>query len=1066
MKTKWSLPIIVSFILTWPAGAWADDTQIYGSTNILVQPNVLILFDNSGSMADDVPNTPDPYSASTDYSSYGSYTSTRVYKESVSHGVASWASYINDVSSVSCSTASNSLNSTGQYTGNLKTTGVCSGGTTVVVALGNYLNYLQGPGATSLPKVDIARKTVTDLINSTQGVRFGLEVFGSTLNSSTEGGHIVKPILDMSTGTNKADLIAAINGSATNPSTYTPLAEALYEAGLYYKGAASYFNSPTIYTTPIQYSCQKNYIVIMTDGDPTDDVNSVLSSQIGDVDGDGNDPGGAHPISYPSSGSDWLDDVAAKWYNTDLLPSSNVAGSGTQNVVTYTIGFSTGSTRANTLLSAAAANGHGQFYAADSAADLVNAFLSVLGQIVTSNTSFVAPVVPVSPQNRTYSGDYVYIGFFRPDVDAFWSGNVKKYKIVAGQIVDKNGNAATNANGSFKDTAVSYWSTSADGGFVEQGGVGGVLETMTLNPTNFDPSTSGVRKIYTYMGTSNDLTNSTNLFQTANAAITTATLGVSTTTDRNKLIGFIHGQDAYAGTTNTRGWILGDILHSGPAVVSYDNGLLSGHTARSVIYVGANDGMMHAFDDSDGHELWGYIPKNQLSSLINLNGTLHAYFVDGTPKVYYLDNNNNGVIEATDSNGNHDQVILVFGERRGQGSGPSYHALDVTDPDHPKFLWDIKRGDTNLTELGQTWSTPNIVQIQVTVGASTVTKNVFFAGGGYDPVNEDASPATADTQGRAVYAINVADGSVVWKYTLTNNASMTYAFPSDITVLDTNRDGFADRLYIGDVGGRVWRFDVSDLNTSNWSGRILFQSNPGTDGSSGRKILYPPDVTREVGYYFLYVGTGDREHPLDTTTAVDRIYAIKDVDGSSTLLTESDLTDVTTDELQTTTAQSTITADLNALTASSGWFIKLDLNTGEKVVGSPVVFNKVVNIPTFQPTSTSGPVNPCLADVGIGRVYAVNYKTGEAVFNYDATNDGQYSSVNSRAQSNGNEVLLRSDRVVTVGSGIPSEVVIVIPESGSGTCDAMAMAGIGGGVAGLSASCGGTTQRIFWRQLL
>ena len=476
--------------------------------------------------------------------------------------------------------------------------------------------------------------------------------------------------------------------------------------------------------------------------------------------------------------------------------------------------------------------------------------------------------------------------------------------------------------------------------------------------------------------------------------------------------------------------------------------------------------MMHAFDDSDGHELWGYIPKNQLTSLSNLNGTLHAYFIDGSPKVYYLDNNNNGVIEATDSDGNHDKVILIFGERRGQGSGPSYHAIDVTDPDQPKFLWDIKRGDTNLTELGQTWSTPNIVQIQVTVGASTVTKNVFFIGGGYDPVNEDAAPATADTQGRAVYAINVTDGSVVWKYTLTNNASMTFAFPSDVTVLDTNRDGFADRLYVGDVGGKMWRFDVGDLNTSNWTGRVLFQSNPGADGSSGRKILYPPDVTREVGHYFLYFGTGDREHPLDTTTAVDRIYAVKDVDGSSALLTESELTDVTTDELQATTSQSTITTDLASLTASSGWFIMLDLNAGEKVVGSPVVFNKVVNIPTFQPTSTSGPVNPCLADVGIGRVYAVNYKTGEAVFNYDVTNDGQYSSVNSRAQSNGTDVLLRSDRVVTVGSGIPSEVVIVIPQTGSGACDAMAMAGIGGGVAGLSASCGGTTQRIFWRQLL
>ncbi|HTP40889.1 MAG TPA: PilC/PilY family type IV pilus protein, partial [Nitrospiria bacterium] len=742
--------------------------------------------------------------------------------------------------------------------------------------------------------------------------------------------------------------------------------------------------------------------------------------------------------------------------------------------------FSTGSTRANTLLTNTANNGHGEFFAAESSSDLANAFLTVLGEIVQDNTSFVAPVVPVSPQNRTYSGDYVYIGFFRPDVDAFWSGNVKKYKIVAGQIVDKNGNAATNPDGSFKDTSVSYWSSSADGGQVQLGGVGSVLLTMTLNPTNFNPSTAGVRKIYTYMGSNTDLTNSTNLFQTANAALTPTVLNEPDTASVNKLIAFVHGQDAYAGTTNTRSWILGDVLHSGPAIVSYDNGQLSGHTARSVIYVGANDGMLHAFDDSDGHELWGYIPRNQLGSLSNLTGTLHPYYVDGSPKVYILDNNNNGVIESTDSSGNHDKVIIIFGERRGQGSSPSYHALDVTDPDHPTFLWDDTRGGTNLTELGQTWSTPNIVKVSVNISGTVVTKNVFFIGGGYDPVNEDAAPATADAQGRGVYAIEVETGSVIWHYTVSDNGSLTASFPSDVTALDTDRNGFVDRVYVGDVKGRFWRFDVGDTSVSNWSGRILFDSNshPVGDSTNQRKFLYAPDATREVGYYYLYIGTGDREHPLDTTTTTDRIYGIKDIDGSTAQLDERNLFDASVNDLQVdSTSQATIASDLTQLTTNTacttstdnncGWMIRLNENAGEKVVGSPVLFNKVVNIPTFQPTgSSSSTVNPCLADVGVGRVYAVNYKTAEAVFNYDTGNDSQTTSGNARASGGTGVVLRRSDRLKTVGSGIPSEVVIVIPESGSGACDAMAMAGVGGGVAGLNASCGGTTQRIYWRQML
>ncbi|MBI3596077.1 MAG: hypothetical protein HY203_02865 [Nitrospirae bacterium] len=293
---------------------------------------------------------------------------------------------------------------------------------------------------------------------------------------------------------------------------------------------------------------------------------------------------------------------------------------------------------------------------------------------------------------------------------------------------------------------------------------------------------------------------------------------------------------------------------------------------------------------------------------------------------------------------------------------------------------------------------------------------------------------------------------------------MTYAIPSDVAMLDTDRNGYVDRLYVGDVGGRMWRFDVSDPNVGNWTGRILFKSN---DASSHRKILYRPDMTRESGYYILFFGTGDREHPLDATAICnadgtgncDRIYGVKDVDGSTAMLTESDLVNVTVDDLQVTASGTQVTNDLADLAAKSGWFIALNaFGPGEKVVSAASLFNGVVSISTFQPT-TSGTPDPCLADVGIGRVYEVNYLTGESVFNYDTTNDGGYSSeTNARAQGGKNEVLKRSDRVKTVGAGIPSQV-------GTGTCDVMAIAGVGGGVAGLNAKCGGTTQRLFWREL-
>jgi type IV pilus assembly protein PilY1 len=1047
MYTRWIIVLSLCTSLAWPGGSFADDTDIYGSTNTVIQPNVLIIFDNSGSMNDDIALTPDPYDPATDYSSSGSYNKNAVYRQSS----GSWSLYINNVEPMSCLAAHTALTTSGSYTGKLASNGTC-GTKSRTTALGNYLNYLNGPGATSKPKLEIAKDVIKNIVTNTDGVRFGLMNFGSWKPAGNykndQGGHIVKDIKDMAIGTNKQDLLNAIKNIVAD--TWTPLAEVLYEAGLYFKGAASYFNAGVTYTSPIQYSCQKNYIILMTDGLSTHDQDPILASAVGDTDNNLKDPG-----SYPDSGSHWLDDVAKKWYDEDLLPSSNVSGSGKQNIITYTIGFSTGDPVANQLLADTAANGKGQAFTADNAQQLTQAFLTALGQIIEDNTSFVAPVVPVSPENRTYSGDYVYIGFFRPNTDAFWSGNIKKYKILGGQIVDKNGNVATNPDGSFIETSVSYWSSTADGGRVEKGGVGEGMLSMTLNPTDFDPAAIGVRKIYTYFGTDAVLKNAANQFEIANASVTPTVLGLSAsdTAGKDQLIKFVHGQDAYNNTTTTRDWILGDVLHSGPAVVAYS-------ITRSVIYVGSNDGMLHAFDDTNGQELWSYIPQDQLPYLKNLNGTIHPYSVDGSPKAYIFDHNKNGIIGDDAS----DKVILVFGERRG---GTTYHAIDVTNPDDPRFLWDIQRGDSGLTELGQTWSAPLIKKVKLNSGV----KNVFFVGGGYDPVNEDVQPPTTDAEGRSIYAIEVETGNRIWSYSVSNNAAMTYAIPSDVTTLDTNRDGYVDQLYVGDVGGQMWRFDLSDPNVGNWSGRVLFRSN---SGGSHRKILYRPDLTREATYYMLFFGTGDREHPLDNTALCnadgtgncDRIYGVKDVDGSTAVLNESNLVNVTIDDLQVTASASQVTNDLNDLAAMSGWFIALNaFDPGEKVVSAATLFNKVVSIATFQPT-TSGTPDPCLADVGIGRVYEVNYLTGESVFNYYAANDSGYSSeTNARAKGGTGEVLKREDRVKTVGAGIPSQVVMVIPESGTGTCDVMAIAGIGGGVAGLNAKCGGTTQRLFWREL-
>ncbi|HEX9758685.1 MAG TPA: PilC/PilY family type IV pilus protein, partial [Nitrospiria bacterium] len=902
--------------------------------------------------------------------------------------------------------------------------------------------------------------------------------------------------------TNRQALIDAVNTTPTDD--WTPLAETLYEAMLYFKGAPAYFNSGT-YTSPIQASCQKNYIIIITDGMSTQDKDGVLTTicSSGDCDGDGFEPDNDTPAKdYKNSGSDYLDDVA--WYlnNTDLIDDSIMTGK--QNVIVHTIGFGVdgAETGAVKLLDETAFNGKGNAYIANNTAGLTNALTEIVSGLLEDNTSFVAPVVPVSPENRTYSSSNVFVGFFRPDASAFWGGNVKKYGLNSGgKIVDNDMlTLSTNSNGVFYDTSTSFWGTIPDGGKVEEGGVGKVL-------LNRDLST---RKLYTYFETNVNLTNSVNVFNKTN--ITPTMLGyLSTeTSKRDDLIDFIYGYDPYdTGSSFKRAWVLGDILHSRPMVVNYASYVYSLTNMadctqnKSIIYVGANDGMLHAFKDCDGSEVWGFIPPDVLGNLKKLTGTSHPYFVDGSPRTYIYDYDKDGNIEPADG----DIVLLLVGERRG---GSTFYVLDVTDFNTPKFLGSLSpskvcNGTTCTTttlygELGQSWSDPVLGKVK----EGGVNKIVFFIGGGYDETTENTLPllSTTNTKGRAFYAFELVRtnsgklndvsflGTKVFEYSYNTSVTldtgntiddMTYSIPSEVTAIDSDGDDYLDTVYVGDIGAQMWRFYVGDNNASNWTGSTIFKSNPST--TEGRKIFYPPDVVQELDPYngfavfnLLYFGTGDRANPkietIDGTTtgtaSIDRMYMVKDrlknFDGSATVfpLTESNLEDVTTDDLQlTSTTSSGIATILGNLSEKYGWFIQLDDTTnfpGEKILAPATVFNRVVFFTAFSPTNSS--TDPCIPSAGTARIFAMNYLTGEAVFNYDLTNDGGYSSeTNTRAKTDDQKIVKRSDRVITMGASIPSGVVIIVTEDGPSS-----LVGVGGALGGTELKPGGGVNRIFWKE--
>lgn len=1155
---------------------YIGDTAIYGGSTIHIQPNVLVILDTSGSM-NDATLPSDPYDPTTTYPvsgacSGGGCTSDTVYK-CTAFGLecGNWTKAVDNVDSVttSCgfSNPQNFLKTLGQWNSwwnKLSTSGACryhgGGG---IYALGNWINWNQQPSNSPQPKIDIAKEVLTNLVKDTSGVNFGLMVFDQ--NGSAGGQFLVQTVDGAQYTTTIKNMEETFSGTTTNrdallqivknvyASGWTPLAETLFEAMRYFEGGESAFShtegvdATGHYTSPITASCQQNYVVLITDGMSTQDQAQVLKTicDNGDCDSDGFEPDNDPAKSYPNNGSDYLDDVAWYIHHTDL--ASQYVGKQTATV--FTVGFGLGGADAGAvkLLKETAENGGGEAYLSNDEQQLSAALQQIMGRIFQVDTSFVAPVVPISPENRTYSGDRVYLGFFRPEQNGDWLGNIKKFGLdVNGNVIDKNGDPATNADGSFKPSAVSYWGTYPDGGSVDTGGVGQLLATRTDPSPDLTPSSTNPRQIYTNLtGTDGDLdlTLDTNRFKSANLTPGDLGLDPTDTTGKADLINYIYGIDVYDDNlnnskTDNRDWDLGDILHSRPAIVSYntfgssaegtcpgDWTTAAGSTVnKSVIYVGSDDGMLHAFSDCNGQELWGFIPKDFLGNLSSLHGSSHTYFQDSSPVTYVYDKNNDGIIDPAE-----DKVVLLFGQRRGggtdtlssSGSRGAYYALDVTVPTKPKLLWRIDNTTAGFSKLGETWSKPTLARMKLADGAGgTKQEIVAFFGAGYDnnedlrfgntqtfPASTDSTVTSADTndsgtatssgtsaqhnpKGRGVYAVKVADldangvptlaGSPVkvWGYTYvdpatdaTRNAdnNPSFSIPSEVAALDSDFDGFVDRLYVGDTGGNLWRFSVGDPSTANWSATRIFDANdPNKPLDVGRKIFYKPSVVLEHGYAIVYFGTGDRAHPLNQSV-VDRMYAVKDRNQDAAKY-ESSLVDLTDDYLQATSLTSAQLADIEGQGYTSlsdyqqqmnqtlnssgnyGWYIKLSTNSGEKVLSPPLAYNKVAYFTTYAPNFIS--TDPCRpGNLGLSRLYALDYLNGGAVKNYDTSND---TTVNGQTT----QVLNDSDRGKEMGVGIPSGIVLVFPKTG----DARILVGSGGGLPGANTTPGGRFYPLYWLQ--
>ena len=748
------------------------------------------------------------------------------------------------------------------------------------------------------------------------------------------------------------------------------------------------FNPDPVYKTPIAYPCQDNYIVLLSDGKPTTSNSSVNSNIASMIYGTTDFNNACKNIQADTDAGINTNgrcgiDLLEAMNDTDKNPKLPMD----KNITTYTIGFDLGGdVKAKKYLQMLAAAGGGKYSDANSSQQLVDQFKNILSAISKANTSFSAPTFSISQSNKLSYANDVYLTMFEPSSSPRWEGNIKGYQIQHEGIFDVNSNLAVDATGQFIDSARSYWSSAVDGGNVLAGGVASKLNT--------------IRKVYTYTGAGTpgspvDITASSHTLSKANTNLTNAIFGLPagyTQANREKLIDWAKGIDV--NDENSNGDItdarkqMGDPLHSQPVVLSYAN------NTRKVMYNITNDGYLHAFDVTGngttyGKEIFSFIPKELLPNLKALMDNQ-----EGQAKVYGLDGHLVGW-----NNGN--KSYLYFGMRRG---GSNYYAMDVTNPDKPKLMWVIQGGVTpGFEKLGQTWSLPAVLRVKRGAGNPFV---VAF-GGGYD-INQDSVKTrveTADTVGNHIYMVDAFTGTPVWTAGPGGNLTIpfTHSIPSELRAIDLDGNGYADRLYFGDMGGQVWRINLNQTTNVNATTSYYKLANlAGDTEATNRRFFYPPSVglasSGTSRFLAVAIGSGYRAHPLNTVID-DHFYLLQDTDvkvgdtsmGATGTLLPSSLYNATTNDIG-----SGVKTYNTAMSGKHGWRINLPGN-GEKVLSRSLIFNKQLLFNSYHPVSTSGgPVDVCKPTKSNGKAYILNLL--DATPTSDINGDGTYD-VNDRAHA-------------------------------------------------------------------
>ena len=824
-----------------------------------------------------------------------------------------------------------------------------------------------------------------------------------------------------------------------------------------------HWENTTVYKTPITNSCSSNNLIFFTDGTPnSNDGGEAKVKALAGI--------GTCAATPVGQGGNCAKELTRFLHTSDQSTASvgaNLTGAQVINTYGVLLGFASGSTQ-DQWLDSVAAEGGGSNFLGNDAQQLVGAFNNIINNILDVNTSFVAPAVTVNTFNRLTNRNELYFALFQPKPQVKWEGNLKRYTLATSptaRIVDATGaDAVDAATGFFKTTARSLWTPVAitDGKDVNRGGLASML-TNTRNMYTY----SGANKTPSAVPSPFNL--STELLHEDNTAITGALLAIPVTGDttadaaeRVELLKWARGLDVDDDNGNDiftdARQSLGDPLHSEPLLITYkgvdpdNDGVANQEVAPDItLYYADNEGVFHAVDPDDGTEIFSYVPKELYGNFYKIRGNTvgfrqRPYGLDGPITRFHNDLNGdlvplnlNGTVQST--GGVEEKVFLYIGMRRG---GRNYYSLDVTNRAAPKLRWTIYGGTGQYAELGQSWSRAIATKIKL----NGVVKDVIIFSGGYDPDQDGRATVQNDGQGRAVYIADAITGERLWWASVAgsdlNLSTMTFSIPASPKVIDMNGDSIADRIYLADAGGQIFRINLNAVNTgaatlANGS-RIAVLSDANSASASrttanARRFFASPDIALvkdKVAEPFLAVsiGSGFREKP-NGQSIQDRFYVLRDPDdqleeNNPLSIIESDLFDSTSNVIGQGSASAQVTARAD-LESKKGFYINLvnssNAFVGEKVIADSLTFQNKVIFSSFQPGVAQ---SACSSVLGLSRLYLINIVDGTPAADlsaYTPTVDPP-----SCATTSCDAV----DRALTLRQqGLPPDPTILFPEQSS-----------------------------------